>query len=90
MWVVRIRFATSSSTTTPHAALGVGFGARHARSSGMPDPRGVGQPESFSDRSFASSGNGGSLHLCGELFKGVAGIDMVHAPYKYDYEKDRP
>ena len=56
----------------------------------MPNPRGVGQPESFSYRPFASSGNGGSLHLCGELFKSMAGIDMVHAPYKYDYEKDRP
>jgi tripartite-type tricarboxylate transporter receptor subunit TctC len=31
---------------------------------------------------FASSGNGGSPHLCGELFKTVAGIDIVHIPYK--------
>ena len=31
---------------------------------------------------FASSGNGGSPHLCGELFKVMAGIDMVHIPYK--------
>jgi tripartite-type tricarboxylate transporter receptor subunit TctC len=31
---------------------------------------------------FASSGNGGSPHLCGELFKSMAGIDMVHVPYK--------
>lgn len=31
---------------------------------------------------FASSGIGGSPHLCGELFKSAAGIDMVHVPYK--------
>ncbi len=31
---------------------------------------------------FASSGSGGSPHLCGELFKAVAGIDIVHIPYK--------
>ncbi len=31
---------------------------------------------------FASSGNGGSPHLCGELFKVMAGIDIVHVPYK--------
>ena len=31
---------------------------------------------------FASSGSGGSPHLCGELFKTVAGIDIVHIPYK--------
>jgi tripartite-type tricarboxylate transporter receptor subunit TctC len=31
---------------------------------------------------FASSGNGGSPHLCGELFKAMAGIDIVHIPYK--------
>jgi tripartite-type tricarboxylate transporter receptor subunit TctC len=31
---------------------------------------------------FASSGNGGSPHLCGELFKTMAGIDIVHIPYK--------
>ena len=31
---------------------------------------------------FASSGNGGSPHLCGELFKSMAGIDIVHIPYK--------
>jgi tripartite-type tricarboxylate transporter receptor subunit TctC len=32
--------------------------------------------------SFASSGNGGAPHLSGELFKIVAGIDMVHVPYR--------
>ena len=31
---------------------------------------------------FASSGSGGTPHLCGELLKTVAGIDMVHVPYK--------
>ena len=31
---------------------------------------------------YASSGTGGSLHLGGELFKMVAGIDMVHVAYK--------
>ena len=32
--------------------------------------------------SYASSGNGTPLHLSGELFKSMAGIDMVHVPYK--------
>lgn len=31
---------------------------------------------------FASSGQGGSNHLAGELFKFVAGINIVHVPYK--------
>jgi len=31
---------------------------------------------------YASSGNGGSLHLGAELLKMTAGIDMVHVPYK--------
>ena len=31
---------------------------------------------------FASSGGGSSLHLAGELFKQLAGVDMVHIPYK--------
>ena len=31
---------------------------------------------------FGSSGNGGSPHLCGELFKTMAGVDMIHIPYK--------
>lgn len=31
---------------------------------------------------FASSGNGTSSHLAGELFKSIAGIDIVHVPYK--------
>jgi tripartite-type tricarboxylate transporter receptor subunit TctC len=32
--------------------------------------------------SFASSGNGTNLHLTGELFKSMAGVDLVHVPYK--------
>jgi len=32
--------------------------------------------------SFASAGNGTSQHLSGELFKALAGLDMVHIPYK--------
>jgi tripartite-type tricarboxylate transporter receptor subunit TctC len=31
---------------------------------------------------FASSGNGTSQHLSGELFKNIAGVDMQHVPYK--------
>jgi tripartite-type tricarboxylate transporter receptor subunit TctC len=31
---------------------------------------------------FASSGNGTSVHMSGELFKLLAGIDMVHVPYR--------
>lgn len=31
---------------------------------------------------YASSGNGGSLHLGAELLKMAGGIDMVHVPYK--------
>lgn len=31
---------------------------------------------------MASSGNGTSIHLSGELFKVMTGVDMVHVPYK--------
>lgn len=31
---------------------------------------------------FASSGPGTSLHLSGELFKTMAGVDILHVPYK--------
>lgn len=31
---------------------------------------------------FASSGNGTVNHLAGELFRSMAGIDLVHVPYK--------
>jgi len=32
--------------------------------------------------SMASAGNGTSGHLCGELFKSMTGVDMVHVPYR--------
>lgn len=32
--------------------------------------------------SYASAGNGGSNHLAAELFKNMAGVDMIHVPYK--------
>ena len=31
---------------------------------------------------FASYGNGSSAHLIGELFKMMAGVDLLHVPYK--------
>jgi len=31
---------------------------------------------------YASGGVGTSLHLCGELLKAMAGIDIVHVPYR--------
>jgi tripartite-type tricarboxylate transporter receptor subunit TctC len=31
---------------------------------------------------FASSGNGTSIHLAGELFKSMTGVQMTHVPYK--------
>jgi tripartite-type tricarboxylate transporter receptor subunit TctC len=31
---------------------------------------------------FASSGSGTSIHLSGELFKTMAGVDITHIPYK--------
>ena len=34
--------------------------------------------------SFASSGNGGISHLIGEQFKSMAGVQMLHVPYKGD------
>jgi tripartite-type tricarboxylate transporter receptor subunit TctC len=32
--------------------------------------------------SFASGGNGSSLHVIGEMFKMMAGVNMVHVPYR--------
>jgi len=34
------------------------------------------------DVNYASGGNGTATHLAGELFKQVAGVQMVHIPYK--------
>jgi tripartite-type tricarboxylate transporter receptor subunit TctC len=34
--------------------------------------------------SYASAGNGSANHLAGEMIKGLAGIKMVHVPYKGD------
>jgi tripartite-type tricarboxylate transporter receptor subunit TctC len=31
---------------------------------------------------MASSGNGSTIHVSGELFKMMAGVDMVHVPYR--------
>jgi tripartite-type tricarboxylate transporter receptor subunit TctC len=31
---------------------------------------------------FASSGNGSTIHMSGELFKMLTGVDMVHVPYR--------
>jgi tripartite-type tricarboxylate transporter receptor subunit TctC len=31
---------------------------------------------------FASPGNGAVIHLCGELFKILTGVSMVHVPYR--------
>ncbi len=33
---------------------------------------------------FASSGNGSMSHIAGELFKMMAGVDMLHVPYRGD------
>jgi tripartite-type tricarboxylate transporter receptor subunit TctC len=32
--------------------------------------------------SFGSGGSGTAIHLSGELFKVMTGIDMVHVPYR--------
>jgi tripartite-type tricarboxylate transporter receptor subunit TctC len=34
--------------------------------------------------SFGSSGNGSASHLAGELFKMMAGLDLLHVPYRGD------
>jgi len=31
---------------------------------------------------FGSAGNGSALHMAGELFKIMAGVDMIHVPYR--------
>ena len=40
------------------------------------------QDQSRASWSFASSGNGGAPHLSGELLQNVAGIKMLHVPYR--------
>ncbi len=37
---------------------------------------------------FASLGNGSASHIAGELFKMMAGIDMLHVPYRGNYLTD--
>jgi tripartite-type tricarboxylate transporter receptor subunit TctC len=37
---------------------------------------------------FASSGNGTPLHLAGELFKMMTGVELVHVPYHGSYMPD--
>ena len=37
------------------------------------------KPKQFN---YASAGNGSTHHFCGELLKSMAGIDLVHVPYK--------
>jgi len=32
--------------------------------------------------SFGSAGTGGTIHLAGEMFRQMAGIEMIHVPYK--------
>jgi tripartite-type tricarboxylate transporter receptor subunit TctC len=31
---------------------------------------------------YASAGNGTSIHLAGELFASMAGVDILHVPYR--------
>jgi tripartite-type tricarboxylate transporter receptor subunit TctC len=37
---------------------------------------------------MASRGNGSTTHVVGELFKMMAGVDLVHVPYRGDYMAD--
>jgi tripartite-type tricarboxylate transporter receptor subunit TctC len=37
---------------------------------------------------MASSGTGSLSHMCGELFKAMAGVDMVHVPYRSSFLPD--
>src|SRR6266850_2852651 len=38
---------------------------------------------------YASSGNGTTLHLCGELFKRLAKVEMTHIPYRGGGARDQ-
>jgi tripartite-type tricarboxylate transporter receptor subunit TctC len=37
---------------------------------------------------MASGGNGSASHVAGELFKMMAGVDMLHVPYRGNYQPD--
>lgn len=37
---------------------------------------------------FASGGRGSSSHIFGELFRAMAGVDLVHVPYRANYMPD--
>ncbi len=37
---------------------------------------------------YASGGNGSSSHIFGELFKKLAGVDLVHVPYRSSFMPD--
>jgi tripartite-type tricarboxylate transporter receptor subunit TctC len=37
---------------------------------------------------MASGGKGSSSHIFGELFKTMAGVDLVHVPYRTNYMSD--
>jgi tripartite-type tricarboxylate transporter receptor subunit TctC len=37
---------------------------------------------------MASAGNGSPQHVFGELFKAMAGVDLVHVPYRESYDPD--
>jgi tripartite-type tricarboxylate transporter receptor subunit TctC len=37
---------------------------------------------------MASAGNGSLSHMCGELFKAMAGVNMVHVPYRGSFLPD--
>jgi tripartite-type tricarboxylate transporter receptor subunit TctC len=37
---------------------------------------------------MASPGIGSTNHLCGEMFKAMTGIDMIHIPYRADVFSD--
>jgi tripartite-type tricarboxylate transporter receptor subunit TctC len=39
-------------------------------------------PASAGKINFASAGNGNNSHVAGELFKFMAGVNMVHVPYR--------
>ena len=62
--------------STPNILEAGGFAAERRGRSG---PRG---PQVARQADFGSAGMGSSIHLAGELFKVMAGVDMTHVPYK--------